>query len=144
MNRSLTPQEQAEFDAIKAEYRAAVAKKKEWLDRKMVETSNFKPGDFIFNREGRVLGLVSELYRYWDSQNRADLDNCHHAQYQYYTSKNCRDNTSRQSGVLFYSSAEIIRLHGKEVHDSMVAIYTNINPWVTEILEKVKVNAQPV
>ena len=48
----------------------AINKRKAFLDSKMSEVAKVKIGEEIYNLEtGQLLGVVTELYRYWDNRN---------------------------------------------------------------------------
>jgi hypothetical protein len=94
--RLLTEDEQSELDTLNASVKEAIEKRRAWLDVKMVETSDLKVGDDIYNiSKGIKVGVVTSLYRYWNNRNDL-LDNNYRCSYEYRTSPNSIDNTSRQ------------------------------------------------
>ena len=86
------------LDKLTAKFAAAWAERKSWMDAHMEDFARFKVGDEIFNLEtGERLGEISQLYRYWGSDNRdPQYDTTMDIQYQYHTGNNCFDNTSRR------------------------------------------------
>jgi hypothetical protein len=100
--RTLTACEQDTLDALNAHVKLAMDARRKWLDAKMLECSALKPGDEIFDiRTGRRLGVVRKLYRYHCQHHEGAFDTSVHCDYEYETSPNCFDNTSRQPGLLF-------------------------------------------
>lgn len=106
-HRPLTPEEQGELDALNAAVEDAVARRTAWLDAKMVEVARFKVGDTVYDlATGSQLGVVSEIYRY--HARNPPYDRYCYVDYQFQTSPNCYDNTSRQPGLRVGSLAEVI------------------------------------
>lgn len=97
--RQLTEAEQAELDALNAAVTSAKEARRDWLDRKMHETSHLQVGDSIYDlRTGERLGTVRKLYRYDKSSVYCD--------YEYETAPRCFDNTSSQPGRSFGTRAD--------------------------------------
>lgn len=107
--RSLTEEEKSELEQLSANVAAAIVARRDWLDAKMHETSRLKVGDEIFDvKNGRILGKVSKLYRYWRDRNDL-LDTSYYCDYSYETSPHSFDNTSRQSGLNFGTREDAIK-----------------------------------
>lgn len=100
----LTEAEREELQTLNDEVTTAINKRKEWLDKKMAEKAHLKIGDEIYDcRKGTKLGVVSRHYRYWADRDEGVRDSSLDINYEYETSPNCFDNTSRQIGVSFGS-----------------------------------------
>jgi len=105
--RPLTEEEQAELSALNADVKAAIEKRRAWLDAKMAECSSLKVGDDIYDLNSvQRLGRVARLYRYWRDRDEGVRDNSLHCDYKFETSPNCYDNTSRYGGALSYGTRE--------------------------------------
>lgn len=90
-----------ELEALNVEVTAVLAKRKAWMDGHMADFAKVKVGEDIYNMDtGAKLGTVSELYRYWDSQQNPLYDVTMDVNYQFHTGANCYDNTSRHRGCL--------------------------------------------
>ena len=87
-----------ELAVLNAEFFAAMAKRKTWMDAHMEDFARFKVGDEIFEiHSGKRLGVISKLYRYWGSNHRdPQYDTTMNIAYEYHTGNNCFDNTSRR------------------------------------------------
>lgn len=73
---------------------AAVANRKAWMDGHMKDYAKFQVGDEIYEREsGRKLGVVTELYRYWGTNN-ALYDTSMSIEYKFSADGRYIDNTS--------------------------------------------------
>lgn len=97
--RQLTEEERIELATLTDAVHAALRARTDWLDAKMVETSELQVGDDIYNlRTGRKVGVVAELYRYWRDRNDLLDDNvgCSYRYETGYVGSRCFDNTSRQ------------------------------------------------
>lgn len=107
--RPLTEDEKHQLDNLTAAVTAAVEARRTWLDAKMHECSHLQVGDDIYDvNQGRKVGTVSKLYRYWRDRNPL-LDDSHYCDYKYQTSANGSDNTSRQVGRSFGTREDAIR-----------------------------------
>jgi hypothetical protein len=107
--RRLTEAEEQERAALNEAVTAAIERRREWLDAKMVECSTLQVGDDIYNVEtGQKLGVVAELYRYWRDRDDSIRDTSHYCDYQYETSPRCFDNTSRQIGLRYGTRQDAI------------------------------------
>lgn len=86
-----------ELMVLNAEVTAILAKRKAWMDAHMPEFAKVQVGESIYDLDtGRCLGIVSELYRYWDNQNNPLYDTSMDVCYQYNKGNNIFDNTSRR------------------------------------------------
>jgi hypothetical protein len=75
---------------------AALAERKAWMDSHMPDYAKYKIGEELFDlKTGERLSVVSSYYRYWSGHNPS-LDTTMNIEYQFETSRNCFDNTSRQ------------------------------------------------
>jgi hypothetical protein len=89
----------------------SIKERTKWLDEHMKDVAKFQIGDKIFNSNGKELGVVSEYYRYWASQNimyDTTLSVCYKYRVNPYDSF-CPtyDNTSRQIGCSFLTEEEV-------------------------------------
>jgi hypothetical protein len=90
---------QAELDALNVEVTAVLAKRKAWMDAHMEDFSNFKVGDEVYDtNNGQLLGVVTELYRYWDHQRNPLYDTGMNIEISYRKSNRVIDNSSRHAG----------------------------------------------
>jgi hypothetical protein len=102
MSRSLTQAEDAELAGLNAEVKAAIERRRAWLDAKMHELSTLKVGDGIYDiATGSRLGTVSALYRYWRDRDSGVRDTYLSCEYEYERAPHVFHNTSSQSGRLF-------------------------------------------
>lgn len=109
MVNKITPEIEAELDRLNRAVDAAIEEREKWLDKMMVELSDLKVGDPIYDiRKGERLGVVHTLYRYHTDQNKL-YDRSLSWDYRYETLPNCLDNTSRQFGVFFGTREEAIK-----------------------------------
>lgn len=92
---------QAELDVLNVEVTAVLAKRKAWMDAHMQDFSNFKVGDEVYDANtGRLLGAVSELYRYHAEHSpQYDTHMTIEIQFRMEGTTNCYDNSSRHAGV---------------------------------------------
>ncbi len=105
--RPLTKDEEAELAVLNAAVTAAIDARRKWLDAKMVECSSLKVGDDIYDlNSGQRLGRISRLYRYWQDCDEGVRDDSPHCHYEFETSRNCFDNTSRHGGTLSFGTRE--------------------------------------
>jgi hypothetical protein len=99
-NRYLTPEEEAEREQLTQAIQTALENRSAFLDRMMVKYSDLQVGDEIYNlKTGSCLGVVTELYRYWKSQNKPLLDVSYGCHYRYRNIVGDLDNTSRQDSL---------------------------------------------
>jgi hypothetical protein len=62
----MKPEDEMKFKELQAAVLAANKAKTEWLDSKMSEYAEFKPGDEIWNaNDGKRLGIVCEVKRHY-------------------------------------------------------------------------------
>ena len=107
----LTKEERLELAVLQAALDCAMTAKLEWLDRKMVEHSNLKVGDDIYDLStGLCIGKVTRIYRYWREQRRFDLDDTIDCDYQFGVPGGYTDNTSSQPGRRLGTKEEAVRL----------------------------------
>lgn len=107
--RPLYEFEQEYLDTMNKAVADAIAARTMWLDAKMVETSELKIGDDIYDiRSGKKLGVITGLYRYQARQNRL-LDTSIYCDYEYQTEPGIIDNTSSQPGLEFGTREEAAR-----------------------------------
>jgi hypothetical protein len=95
----IDPALQAELAALNAAVDAAVKARTEWMDAHMEAVSSVKVGDELYHRDtGRMVGVVTRLYRYHGDQKdwRYDTSMSVEAEYLMTGMPNCYDNTSRQ------------------------------------------------
>jgi hypothetical protein len=105
--RYLTDAENEELRKLTEAIDDALKARTEWLNAKMVETSDLKIGDDIYDcSTGIRLGKVTKLYRYWQGQGNQLLDTGPHCHYEYETETQLCDNTSRQTGRSFGTKEE--------------------------------------
>lgn len=113
----------AQLDAELAEHNKAVAivlgSRKAWMDAHMADYARFQIGDEIYDlTTGSKLGTVTEHYRYWASDPRFD-DNMsiyyRYKTYQPFGGYELIDNTSRQTGVMFGTKADVERYLGSRL-----------------------------
>lgn len=108
--RLLTDSEQRELDTLNAAVSSAIVARRAWLDVKMVECSYLQVGDDIYDvTNGTRLGVVTKLGRFWRDSDEGVRDTSAHCYYEYQTSPNGFDNTSRQSGRLFGTRDDALR-----------------------------------
>lgn len=107
----------AELDKLTGAVNPAIDTRKQWMDDHMAEYAKFQLGDEIYEREtGCKLGVVTELYRYWDSQNDPRYDTSMTIEYRFKTLDGFFDNTSRRGGYTNWTFAtkEEIKQHFEE------------------------------
>lgn len=99
ISKYLPPKElQAELNVLNAEVVAVLAKRKAWMDAHMQDFSNFKVGDEVYDSNtGRMLGVVTELYRYWGERDPR-YDTGMDIEISYRNSGGGIDNSSRHAG----------------------------------------------
>lgn len=89
----------AELDTLNEEVKAALAKRKAWMDAHMEDFSNFKVGDEVYDRNtGQLLGVVTELYRYWGDRDPR-YDTGMNIEIHYRDRRGIIDNSSRHAGA---------------------------------------------
>ena len=105
--RELTAEEQAELDRLNESVTEAIRARRAWLDAKMHEISKLKPGDGLWDvTNGRRIGRVRRLYRYWADHDDGVRDTEPYCDYEYDTPDGFIDNTSRQLALHFGTKEE--------------------------------------
>lgn len=96
---TLSPNEQAELNALDDTIIAALKTRKDWLDTKMKEHSPLRIGDTIYNlKTGHPLGRITQLFRI------SDLHLSY--EYKYEISPGYFDSTSNHSKNLLVGTKE--------------------------------------
>ena len=91
----MNDKDKQELDGLNTAVDLATEERTKWLDDKMPEYADIAIGEDIYDiSSGRRLGTVSRHYRYHAGDLRFDTELS--INYEYETSKNCFDNTSRQ------------------------------------------------
>jgi len=104
--RDLTKDEEAELAALNNAVKNAIAKRREWLDAKMVEASSLKIGDDIYDvNRGCRLGTVRKMYRYWRDKDEGVRDTRLSVEYEFEVYDKCYSNTSSRP-ELWYGSRQ--------------------------------------
>ena len=102
----LSDEEQNELAVMVVVIKEATQKRKEWLDKKMIEKSKLKVGDGIYCLKSlHRLGTVSELYRYHQDDPEYDSFGC---ECQYETQPKCFSNTSSQINLHYGTKQQAI------------------------------------
>lgn len=97
MQRPLSDSDKERLDQLNAAVSTAIYARRDWLDSKMTEYAEMQVGEYAYDLEScRKVGRVSELYRFWRDRNDGVRDTALSIEYQFETSPNCFDNTSRQ------------------------------------------------
>lgn len=109
-----------ELQALNDAVKEAHNKRKAWMDDHMQDYCVFKPGDEIYDlTSGRLLGVVSRLYRFHENHPEYDTSMTVDCEYRtdgkpHGTQGGCFDNTSRQ--YLHYGTKEdLIRWRESEL-----------------------------
>ena len=102
----LTDEEQIELESHRGSLDIAKKATIAWLDAKALEKASVKPGELLFNLDTyRLVGEVKRVYRYPEDDRTFNVN----YEYEPPCSRNCIDNTSRQSCVEFGSKAECVQ-----------------------------------
>lgn len=76
---------------------SALTARREWLDSKMSEYAEMQVGEDVYDLHTcDKVGTVSKLYRYWRDRDDGVRDESLSIDYEFQTSANYFDNTSRQ------------------------------------------------
>jgi hypothetical protein len=103
----LTELEDSQLRSLNDAVDAAIAARRDWLDRTMAKASKLQVGDDIYDlNTGRRLGKVVKLYRYWRDRDEGIRDTSHCCDYEFETAHGFFDNTSRQSAMSFGTREE--------------------------------------
>lgn len=98
--RPLTGEERYELAVLNTKIAATVLARRNWLDAKMVETSDLQVGDDLYDLEsGYKVGVVTAIKRF--HRGDFEFDSSPSCYYEYSTGGMGRDNTSRQIGKSF-------------------------------------------
>lgn len=110
----MTPEMEAELTALNKEVEEAMAKRTKWLDDHMAMVAKFQIGDEIYDiKTGRLLGVVTEHYRYHRGDPR--FDDSLSINYRYKTEfHGVIDNTFRQMGVWFGTKEDARSYHERK------------------------------
>lgn len=97
--------------ALNQKVRDAVSARKAWMDSHMEDYAKFKIGDTLVDlSNGEVLGIVTELYRFWGDKQDSTLDDSMEINYEYQEPSGTYDNTSSQPGLKFGTSEDHARV----------------------------------
>jgi hypothetical protein len=55
----ISDEDRAKLDELNAAVDSAIRERRDWLDAKMVQYSKFKPGDEVYDYNGRFIGNTS-------------------------------------------------------------------------------------
>ena len=102
--KPLTQEEKVILQQLNENVKQSISIRRKWLDEKMVEHSEIQIGDTIYNFiSGEILGVVSELYRFWRDRDEGVRDTSLDVDYSYKVSTVSNipyfDNTSSQTGL---------------------------------------------
>ncbi len=95
---TMTEADCVELRRLNEEVGVAIARRREWLDKKMAEYATVPIGEKIYDLDtGRLLGVVVGHYRFWRDRDEGVRDDNLSIDYEYRDRSGNLDNTSRLS-----------------------------------------------
>lgn len=107
---------QLELDALNRAVDDAVDKRTAWMDAHMTDWADADVGDEISDSNGRVLGVVTRLYRYWGPQSHSG-GKCRDPQYDTHMSIEYEFKRDLHSNFTDNTSSRCMVVHKRRPHE---------------------------